>query len=77
MVHLNTGADPPSPTTGREPTKQIQFHIDRLNGLPAGSTIVVENTTSKQPHRTTTTKGKKIEIGNHCVGSESSSDDFV
>jgi hypothetical protein len=64
MVHFDTGSDPPTPRA----TKQIQFHIDRLNGLPAGSTIVVENTTSKQHlHRTTTNKGKKSKSGNIIV----------
>ena len=44
------------------------FPVDRLNGLPAGSTIVVENTTSKQHlHRTTTNKGKKLKSGNIIV----------
>jgi len=64
MVHFDRGADPQTPSA----TKQIQFHIDRLNGLPAGSTVVVENTTSKQHlHRTTTNKGKKSKSGNIIV----------
>ena len=42
--------------------------VDRLNGLPAGSTIVVENTSSKQQlNRTTTNKGKKLKSGNTIV----------
>lgn len=44
------------------------FPVDRLNGLPAGSTIVVENTTNKQHlNRTTTNKGKKLKSGNIIV----------
>ena len=45
--------------------------VDRLNDLPTaptGSTIVVENTTSKQQlSRTTTNKGKKLKSGNIIV----------
>ena len=44
------------------------YPVDRLNGLPAGSTIVVENTTGgQQLHRTTTNKGKKLKSGNIIV----------
>jgi hypothetical protein len=43
------------------------FPVDRLNGLSAGSTIVVENTSKQHPHRTTTNKGKKLKSGNTIV----------
>jgi hypothetical protein len=47
-------------------TKQMQFHIDRLKGLPVGSNITVENTTSKE-QRQTTNKGKKSKSGDTVV----------
>ena len=49
-------------------SNHLSFPVDRLNGLAVGSTIVVENTTSKQHlHRTTTNKGKKLKSGNIIV----------
>lgn len=55
-VHFNASMDPLSP---KEPTKQIQFHIDRLNGLSVASAIAVENLSKGHPHRVTTNKGRK------------------
>ena len=50
-----------TPTTLYIFTHPLFLPVDRLMGLPAGSTVVVENASNKeQPHRATTNKGKKL-----------------